>query len=147
MSALRSRVRLIAVAWLLFQVASLSAFVREDCCAMHTAAMVHATAEAPACHETEPEPAPVPKDGDACPMHQDEAAACPMHRSSAAGCCGINNGCDGPNQPLTHLFSFVGLLDAPDVGMSPPASTPSVLPRPAPIVCRLVSPDAPPPKA
>jgi hypothetical protein len=152
MSAFRSRLRLVAIAWLLCQVASLSAFVPEDCCAAHTAiaAAKHHKAEASeACHETAeaPAPEPEPEPGAACPMHHDDGAACPMHKSATGECCGMSNGCDGPNRPLASLFAFVGVIDAPALDVVAPISTPAPIDRPAPLVCRLVSPDAPPPKA
>ena len=138
---------LVAIAWLLCQVASLSAFMPEDCCATHTAisAAKHA-AETPECHETEAAPAPEPEPGAACPMHQESGAACPMHGSPTDECCGISNGCDGPNRPLAHLFSFVGIFDAPTLSVNAPASSPASAQLPSPLLHRLVSPDAPPPK-
>lgn len=149
MSAFRSRVRLVAIAWLLCQVASLSAFVPEDCCPTHTAiaAAKHHADEAPPCHETAEAPAPAPEAGDACPMNHGDGAACPMHKSNSRNCCGMSNGCDGPNRPLANLFSFIGVLDAPVSALSAPASTPVILDRPSLLLGRLVSPDAPPPKA
>lgn len=145
MSVFRSRARLVAVAWLLCQAASLAAFMPEDCCARHTAiAAEKAEASAP-CHETEK--APEPKPGDACPMKHGNGDACPMHRSSTGDCCAMSNGCDGPNRPLASLFSFVGVLDAPVASVNAPASALASPDRPAPLLCRLVSPDAPPPKA
>jgi hypothetical protein len=148
MIAFRSRVRLVAVVWLLCQVASLSAFVPEDCCARHTAmaSARHAEAKAP-CHESEAAPAPEPEPGADCPMHHGEGAACPMHKSTTGKCCGMSNGCKGPNQPLAHLFSLIGVLATPVVSMTAPpsAATPPV--RSVPLRYRLTTPDAPPPKA
>jgi len=148
MSALRSRVRLIAVAWLLCQVASLSAFMPADCCEKHTAVAAETDGEtAPPCHEAEKAPAPEPKPGDDCPMKHGEGEACPMHRSSTGDCCGMSRVCNGPNQPLANLLSFAAVLDAPMASMSAPDSSPASSQRPAPLLSRLVSPDAPPPKA
>jgi hypothetical protein len=148
MPAFRSRMRLVAMAWLLCQVASLSAFMPENCCATHTAisAAKHAKAT-PECHEPEPAPAPEPEPGAACPMHHETGAACPMHGAPTGGeCCGMSNGCEGPNRPLANLFSFVGIFDAPALSVSAPESAPVHVERPAPLRHRLVSPDAPPPK-
>ena len=141
--------RLVAIAWLLCQVASLSAFVPEDCCAAHTAmaAAKHEADAKAACHETAEAPEPEPEHGATCPMHHDEGAACPMHKSSTGECCGMSNGCDGPNRPLANLFAFVGVIDAPALDVVAPLSTPAPINPPAPLLCRLVSPDAPPPKA
>jgi hypothetical protein len=140
--------RLVAIAWLLCQVASLSAFVPEDCCPAHTAvaAAKHHADAAPPCHE-EVAPAPEPEPGTDCPMHHGEGAACPMHGSPTGMCCGMSNGCEGPNRPLASLFSFVGVIDAPVSSIGAPASAPIIVDHPAPLLCRLVSPDAPPPKA
>ena len=145
MTAFRSRLRVVAVAWLVCQVASLSAFVPEDCCVTHTAMAEAKKAASSACHETDK--APEPKPGDACPMHQEDGAACPMHRSQSADCCAMSNGCDGPNRPLASLFSFIGVLDAPSSSITPPASITASAEPPALLLCRLVRPDAPPPKA
>lgn len=150
MSAFRSRMHLVALAWLLCQVATLSAFVPEDCCAKHTAiaAAKHAP-DTPDCHESEDAsvPEPEPESGAMCPMHHGGDAACPMHGSSSGECCGMSNGCDGPNRPLAHLFAFVGILDGPTLSLASPDSAPATVDRPAPLLHRLVSPDAPPPKS
>lgn len=149
MSAFRSRMRLVAIAWLLCQVASLSAFMPEDCCPAHTAvaAAKHHADTTPPCHEAAEAPAPERESGADCPMHHGESGACPMHRSPTGKCCSMSNGCDGPNRPLASLFSFIGVIDAPVSSVGAPASAPVTIDRPAPLLCRLVSPDAPPPKA
>lgn len=146
MSALRSRARLIAIAWLLCQVASLSAFMPEDCCEKHMAAVAKASGEAAPCHDAEQAPEPEPEPGDDCPMKHGTDEACPMHRSSTDECCGMSSVCNGPNRPLATLFSFAAVLDAPEVSVGPPRSSVTVVPRPAPLLGRLVCPDAPPPK-
>lgn len=145
MTAFRSRMRVVAVAWLLCQVTSLSAFVPEDCCVTHTAMVEAKKTALPACHEAEK--APEPKPGDSCPMHQEDGAACPMHRSQSADCCAMSNGCDGPSRPLARLFSFIGVLDAPSSSIAPPASIAASAEPSALLLFRLVRPDAPPPKA
>ena len=53
MQALRKRVRVIALAWLLCQAGSLSAFVPENCCLAHVEEAA-AKAKKEACHEAEP---------------------------------------------------------------------------------------------
>ena len=88
MNAIRRRVRAVAFAWLLCQVASLSAFVPEQCCIAH-AAEAAAKEKAAACHEEAAPPAP--KDGDACPLHQGR---------TTHDCCAITNACDGPGAQL-----------------------------------------------
>lgn len=159
MSVFRSRVRLVALVWLLCQAASLAAFVPEDCCAKHTKALAakhhqpdashHGAAPATECHDSAeaPVPAPEPEPGAECPMHHGDGEACPMHRSQTGECCGISNGCDGPNRPLASLFAFVGVIDAPVQFVASPPSEAAPIERPAPLLYRLVSPDAPPPKA
>lgn len=147
MSVFRSRLRLVAVAWLLCQVASLSAFMPEDCCAMHKPVVAETSGESDPCHETEKAPPPPPKSGDDCPMDHGEGEACPMHRSSTDDCCGMSSGCEGPSRPLANLFAFAAVLDAPVASMSAPDSSPAAIELPVPLLGRLVSPDAPPPKA
>src|SRR6185503_11847940 len=101
MIAIRRRVRAVAFAWLLCQVASLSAFVPGDCCIAH-AAEAAAKKKAAACHEEAAPPAS--KDGDACPLH---------HGRTTHDCCAIKNACDGPGTQLLTLFSFITTVDEP----------------------------------
>jgi hypothetical protein len=133
MTTIRRRIRAVAFAWLLCQVASLSAFVPEQCCVAH-AAEAAAKAKAAACHEAAPAE---PKDGDACPMH---------HGSKAHDCCKISNACDGPGTHLTTLFAYVGVLESPASSSTVLESTSVAPTQPAPLLYRLSSPDAPPPK-
>ena len=155
MSAFRSRLRLVAVIWLLCQVASLSAFVPEDCCERHAATVAtkhhaddtRARPATPDCHSAAQAPAAEPEPGADCPMHHGDGAACPMHKSSTRECCGMSNGCAGPNQPLASLFSLIGILDTPVVSMAAPPSAATALVRSVPLRYRLTTPDAPPPKA
>jgi hypothetical protein len=137
MTAIRRRVRAVAFAWLLCQVASLSAFVPEDCCVSH-AAEEAAKQKAEACHE-EAAPAPVePKEGDACPMH---------HGRSTQDDCTISNACGGPGQQLLTLFSFNSTIDEPIASSTLLAATPAFVPSAPPLLFRHALPDAPPPKA
>src|SRR4030095_12849806 len=101
MTLLRRRVRTVAFAWLLCQVASLSAFVPEQCCISH-AAEAAAKVKAAACHEDAAPPAP--KDGDACPLHPGRT----QHDCSATP-----NACDGPGAQLLIFFAFVSTVDEP----------------------------------
>jgi hypothetical protein len=135
MNAIRRRVRAVAFAWLLCQVASLSAFVPEACCVSH-AAEEAAKKKTEACHE---DAAPVePKEGDACPMH---------HGRSTGERCTISNACDGPGQQLLTLFSFISTIDEPIASSSILESTSAFVPPAPPLLFRLALPDAPPPKA
>jgi hypothetical protein len=150
MSAFRSRVRLVAAAWLLCQVTSLAAFVPEDCCAKHTAMAAskhHAEVETPDCHETAEAPPPEPEPGDDCPMKHGAGEDCPMHRSPTGDCCGISSACDGPNRSLARLFAFTAIIDAPVLSMTAPGSTPTPAAPVSPLLDRLALPDAPPPKS
>ena len=143
MRAIRTRVRMVALVWLLGQAGTLAAFVPENCCVAHTNERAE-KAKAEACHETEP---PEPKPGDACPMQHADGAACPMHSPKSGKCCVMTNACAGPGQHLATLFVYVAtierplnldtLLDAIDH-----ASTPA-----SPLITRTSTPDAPPPKA
>jgi hypothetical protein len=134
MTVIRRRVRAVAFAWLLCQVASLSAFVPEQCCISH-AAEEAAKKKAAACHE---EAAPVtPKEGDACPLHEGR---------STHDCCTISNACDGPGAQLLGLFSFVSTIDEPIVSSAILGSTTAFVPPAPPLLQRLALPDAPPPK-
>lgn len=133
MTALRRRVRAVAFAWLLCQVASLSAFVPAECCAAHAAEAV-AKQKAASCHEAAPV---APKDGDACPMH---------HPSRAHDCCKMTNGCDGPGLQLTGLFAYVGVIETPSSSSISLDSTPAMVADASPLLYRLATPDAPPPK-
>jgi hypothetical protein len=134
MTAIRRRIRAVAFAWLLCQVASLSAFVPEQCCVAH-AAEAAAKQTTAACHEAAP--APEPKDGDACPMH---------HSSKSHDCCKVSNACDGPGRHLTTLFAYVGVLESPASSTIVLESTSAAITEPAPLLYRLATPDAPPPK-
>ena len=134
MIAIRRRIRAVTFAWLLCQVASLSAFVPEQCCLAH-AAEAAAKQKTAACHEAAP---PAPKDGDACPMH---------HSSKAHDCCKMTNDCGGPGTHLTTLFAYVGVLESPASSSVALESTAATIPSSAPLLYRLALPDSPPPKA
>lgn len=133
MAALRRRIRAVAFAWLLCQVASLSAFVPEQCCIAH-AEQAAAKEKSAACHEA----APVEqKDGDACPMH---------HTSKSHDCCSMSNSCDGPGSHLSTLFAYVGVLESPASTAATMESAPLAVTPPSSPLYRLTTPDAPPPK-
>ena len=135
MNSIRRRVRAVAFAWLLCQVASLSAFVPGDCCISH-AAEAAAKKKAAACHEEAAPPAP--KDGDACPLHEGR---------TKHDCCAMTNACDGPGVQLLTLFSFITTIDEPVVSSTILESATAFVPPAPPLLSRLALPDAPPPKA
>lgn len=133
MMAIRRRVRAVAFAWLLCQVASLSAFVPEQCCISHAAEA--AAKKQAACHES------------AAPAPAHEGAACPLHHESKShDCCKISNSCDGPGANLTTLFAYVGVLETPVSSPVTIHSTPAAPPASSPLLSRRSHPDAPPPK-
>ena len=134
MNEIRRRVRAVAFTWLLCQVASLAAFVPEQCCISH-AAEEAAKKKAEACHEDAAPPAP--KEGDACPLHEGR---------TTHDCCAIRNACDGPGGQLLTLFSFISTLDEPAVSSTLLESTTAFVPPAPPLLFRLALPDAPPPK-
>jgi len=137
MTAIRRRVRAVAFAWLLCQLASLSAFVPEACCVSH-AAEEAAKKEAAACHE-EAAPVPVePNEGDACPLHKGR---------TTHDCCTISNTCGGPGSQLLTLFSLISTLDEPIASSITLEFTAAFVPPAPPLLYRLALPDAPPPKA
>ena len=132
MTKVRRRVRAVAFAWLLCQVASLSAFVPQACCISH-AAEAEAKQKAEACHEEGPaEPA--------------EGAACPMHKSGSHDCCAITNACDGPGAQLLSLFSYISTIDEPLAASTILETSAAFAPTTPPLLHRLALPDAPPPK-
>ena len=133
MTALRRHVRAVAFAWLLCQVASLSAFVPGECCTAH-AAEAAAKQKAASCHESSPV---APKDGDACPMH---------HTSRSHDCCTMTNACEGPGLQLAGLFAYVGVIETPSTTSIALDSTPAIIAVASPLLHRLATPDAPPPK-
>jgi hypothetical protein len=144
MHAIRNRVRAIALLWLLGQVASLAAFVPENCCVSHVEERA-AKEKQDACHESEPAPAPEP--GDACPMQHDTGAACPMHSGKTTDRCAMSNACDGPGTHLMSLFAYLGAIERPASTEIALASVAAVIPSATSPLFRFSSPDAPPPKA
>ena len=143
MQGLRKRVRVVALAWLLCQAGSLSAFVPENCCVSHTEEAA-AKAKKEACHESEPVKA---ESGDACPMAHADGAACPMHSSKSKDCCAMTNACNGPGSHLTTLFAYIGAIERPATSAVDLDSMPAVIPSPSSLRFQELTPDAPPPKA
>jgi hypothetical protein len=131
MTIVRRHVRLFVAAWLVFQVASLSALVPRDCCLAHR-------------------PEPVAKHGSNC---HEPAAAAPGHRADQEAAdkssqrCTLRGTCDGPMAALFALLSNHGVL-TDSIAVSPDlhAGTPPIRIRES-LVSRLPSPDPPPPRA
>ena len=146
MKAIRNRVRAVGLAWLLCQVASLSAFMPENCCISHAEerAAKEKQEKQEACHETEPV---APQTGDACPMQHGDGAACPMHGSKSADCCAMTNACDGPGTNLMSLFAYLGAIERPVSTAIDLDSAPAFISASTSPLFRVTRPDAPPPKA
>lgn len=145
MSVLRRRLRLWVTAWLLVQVASLSAFVPRDCCARCRSA-----AEQPEQDDHEPAPAT------GSPVRDTDEPPCPMHRNAvsqdeqkqAADECVLRGACcDGTVEAIFPLLTYQGILPE-SVAALPRADVRragrAVHER---VAGRLESPDPPPPRA
>lgn len=143
MQGVRRHARAIAVAWLLCQAATLSAFVPDNCCISHAAEAAAKAAKAD-CHESE---APKPQPGDACPMDHGDGAACPMHGSKSKNCCVMTNACDGPGTHLASLFAYLGAIERPVTHAIALESAPAFTPAPPAPRLHDITPDSPPPKA
>ena len=143
MQALRKRVRVIALAWLLCQAGSLFAFVPEHCCISHVEEAA-AKAEKEACHDAEPAK---PEPGDACPMAHADGAACPMHSPKSKDRCAMTNACDGPGTHLASLFAYIGAIERPATSPMVLHAAPAGIPSSSSLLFRELPPDAPPPKA
>jgi hypothetical protein len=146
-----------SIAWLLCQVASISAFMPATCCAAHE---VHG--EADECQEGTPaDQCPMRNaDGTVCPMHQAMASAASVHAGHAGhgghdaspaadavpADCRLSGLCEGPSMALSTLFSVPGILPA-DSSAAPltPVDAPRAVARH--FTTTVVSHDPPPPKA
>jgi hypothetical protein len=143
MTTIRRRLRFWVAAWLLFQVASLSALVPRACCVPHRAA---ATDQEPDCHGNSA--------ASQCPGHAGHATPCPMHTSDrhdreeqTSDRCSMRATCDGPVAAMFALLSNYGVLSEsflilPDVH----ADSVSLQTREN-LISRLAPPDSPPPRA
>ena len=138
MTTFRHRLHFWVAAWLIFQVATLSALVPQDCCAAHKAqhqkAPDNTTAPGNAAH-----------DGHHAAMNhgtEQPAPKVPLEQ------CVMRGTCKGPMSAVVALLSNQGVppLDAfsiaPDLGVTVIAGATSEH-----ITSRLASPDPPPPRA
>ena len=157
MIALRRRLRRLVAAWLVFQAATLSAFVPKDCCAAHEPA---AYEQESACHDVPVDDPPcTTADGRACPMHHapDGSAAAARLDDNAAGAaeagedeapspCTLRNACQGPMAALASYLSNQGVLPG-ELIVSPRAGVaPAPVAAPARPLRLLHPPDSPPPR-
>ena len=123
MTSLRRLLRFWAAAWLVFQVATLSALMPYDCCAAHRQAASDKRQE---CHE---------QAGQA-----DESA-------SQDATCAMRGSCSGPVASLVRLLSDPGVLDgSPALPADVAAPSAARISRDTPIR-RFTAPDPPPPRA
>ena len=58
----------------------------------------------------------------------------------------MSNGCGGPGQQLTALFAYVGVLESLQSAPAVVDATAAHVSDQAPLIYRLLTPDAPPPK-
>jgi hypothetical protein len=143
MTTIRRRLRFWVAAWLLFQVASLSALVPRACCVSHRAA---ATDQEPNCHGNSA--------ASNCPGHAAHGTPCPMHTSDrhdgeeqASDRCSMRATCDGPVAAMFALLSNYGVLSEP-FPILPDVHAGSVsLQTRENLISRLAPPDSPPPRA
>jgi hypothetical protein len=120
MTIVRRHLRLFVAAWLVFQVASLSALVPRECCLAHKP--VATDGHGKACHEA----VPAPDNGKRC---------------------SLRGTCDGPMAALFALLSNHGVLtDSIAVAPDLHPGAPPIQIRES-LVSRLPSPDPPPPRA
>ena len=161
MTVLRRRLRVAVAAWLLFQVASLSALVPRNCCSAHQTA-----ARTARCHETaESSYCPTrASTGVPCPMHQKaqghheqaqvsehgHAQAPPDHasaKSSQDDRCALRATCTAPMTALAVLLSNHGVMPAA-IGVLPDhRDAPALQQCQKDLVNHLAVPDGPPPRA
>jgi hypothetical protein len=132
---LRKHLRAWAMAWLAFQLVSLSAFVPRDCCA------VHGKHKAPA-------PKAASSDASCATQHGDHhAAAAPAPVEPAGRDCALRGRCDGPMAAMLSVLSTYGVLeDSPS--LSPPldSSRLTSFTRES-LVSLFTPPDSPPPRS
>ena len=143
MTTIRRRLRFWVAAWLIFQVASLSALVPRACCVPYGAA---ATDQEPNCHQN--------SGASHCPVRTADGTLCPMHQSGHHGAeeqpsdrCSMRATCDGPVAAMFALLSNYGVLShsfliAPDAH----AGSLSLQTREN-LISRLAPPHSPPPRA
>lgn len=130
MTSLRRNLRPWVTAWLLCQVAALSALVPRDCCAAHR-------------------PATVEKQHGG----QDEAP-CPLHKETTTSAdepsnprCSMRGTCAGPMAGLAALLSNQGVLSEPFAMLPDLHESRITVPTRENLITRLAPPNPPPPRA
>ena len=121
MALFRQRLRLLAIAWLLFQAASVSALVPLSCCATPAPVAAASDRALESCHQKETAPVPEPV-------------------------CVMRGVCAGPEAALATLLGSVGIV-ASDVRTSFQLHVSASVPSFVEVgLNRLLPPDAPPPR-
>jgi hypothetical protein len=141
---IRGRLRAWAVAWLVFQAASLSALVPRECCRAHR--LEHPTSK-PSCHEqADAKPhCSLPSSGETgCPMHHEAANA--VEPSGTDG-CSMRGTCEGPVATFMGLLTNHGLLRDAFILSHHLHRTPMATDHRERLITQLASPDSPPPRA
>jgi hypothetical protein len=139
MRAIRRRLALWTMAWLVCQVASLSAFIPRPCCPAHDGHRRHVAvdgAETPGTPE------------ELCTMRAADGAACPMHRKTQSEPnCSMGPACKGPGPALATLFSTLGIpSQAADLTPDDPRQPAVIAVAVRPLDIQPL-PDTPPPRA
>jgi hypothetical protein len=143
MTTIRRRLRFWVAAWLVFQVASLSALVPRACCFPDRPA---ASDKEPNCHQNSA--------ASHCPMQVADGAPCPMHQSGHHDAedkpndtCSMRATCDGPVAALFALLSNYGVLEYPITLFRDVHASSVTLQTRENLTSRLAPPDSPPPRA
>jgi hypothetical protein len=142
MAVFRRHLRVWVAAWLVFQVATLSAFVPRDCCEGHRPAAERSET----CHEPPP-PAH-------CATAGDEGTSCPMHGHHQQAAddqtvpqCTMRGSCDGPMAMLATVLSNNGILTRTFAFLPAADSSRLAASTGERLSSQLLPPDAPPPRA
>jgi len=138
MAIVRTHLRLLATAWILFQATSLSALVPRACCLAHSAAMAKTAVD---CHQKSPEPQAMHH------MHgaTHQQAAQPVEKP--AGDCAIRGLCGGPLAAMFAIFSTQGVLTERAASLTALNGTAATLVPTDQLIGLSAPPDAPPPRA
>jgi hypothetical protein len=139
MRAIRRRLALWTMAWLVCQVASLSVFIPRACCPAHDGHQRHV-----AVHGAETPGTPE----ESCTMRDAHGDACPMHRQAQRDSdCSMGPACKGPGPALATLFSHLGVpAQAAELTPDKPGQPVAVAVTPRPLDIQSF-PDTPPPRA
>jgi hypothetical protein len=148
MTLFRCRLRLLVAAWLMFQAATLSAFVPRACCLVHQGAL---TKQDPDCHtppasaeSSVPVESPAPHHGHEHHVAQHAPAPQP---APPADDCALRGTCSGPAAALLAALSTQGILPQPAAAILAPVSAPVKATEERHAISCPTPPDPPPPRA